>query len=230
MGYKLTWAYIGSQKVRPHEDPIIPRTPWDDTKLYFEFENDINNSAWTSYGVSGSSWLTYTEVGGQYAISNTSYNSYIKVSWNCWASIGTWNFALSLWVNPVAPSSWKDVYLFHVSNTGIYYQGTSILWKVASSEYATSSWLTNFNGSWHHLVMTRNGTTVTCYIDNVATSTFTSSASFSTSTEGNIFASSGWRWSTSWAQMDKFILEAKWWSAADVDNYFRSTKAIYWVS
>ena len=100
---------------------------------------------------------------------------------------GTGDFTIEMWYNVTASTlpNYGEV-LFAQSQSGVNYlilsssHGLSPV-KKALFKGATST--TEYTeGTWHHLLVTRNGTTVTLYFDNSAEGTSTNTENFSNTT------------------------------------------------
>lgn len=220
---------------------VTPQSWWQPdptrTLFYFEFEDNLNDSSDNHNDATWSN-LSYIDVWWQKVVqAGTDCNISVP---QLWASIGSWDFALSFWLNPVAPSSWRYPMLFWMWTDTSYYAyifydplnvtgwWDTILRMVGwSNYYWTASDLYNW---WHHLVMTRISWTVYCYIDKVEVGHFSGNTAFTSGGTSYILSrANAWNtqtWDTP-AKADKYILEKVWWSVDDVKDYYDQTKSTY---
>lgn len=226
------------------------------TILYYEFEQNLDDSSWNSHNISSWSSYTYDSVWGQYVLKDSwSINLNPTPSWL--NTIWTWDYTVAFWLYPVIPTnvSNREPMVLSISNNqlsggyawpGIFFDyynndstGGKIRWRDYRNDDQWINWevwwvCANLVNWWHHLVMTRRSWTVYCYIDTVEVCDFSSSTNINNCNSSYLLwwasnRSPQW-WGASWAMMDKFIVEKVWWTAQEVSDYYNQTKSIYWIS
>lgn len=220
------------------------------TIFYYDFEdsnNRLKDSSGNNNDATSITAITYTTVGTEIVAETTGRPCGILIDWNLSWSIGTGDFAVSFWMYGVAPWSGNYPAIFNMWNRdnwdwfalffnpeNAYGMGNAILRRI--SRYDSHTWTIQASTllDWrHHIVMTRNSGTISCYIDTTLDITFTDTSSLPGS---NCYWSlisrddSNDQSFPSWAKGDKFILENVGWSSQDVTNYFNHTKWDYWIS
>jgi uncharacterized repeat protein (TIGR03803 family) len=138
-------------------------------------DGTIYNGTWGS-GVSG-----YNQ--GPYALSFNGSSTYVEIPSTTGLAFGANPFSISFWFNgeltgnayPAIltdnPGDWETgCFALRYSNLG--YQGLSVHWY--PTDYILYSPLTQ--GTWHHAVFIRNGTSISLYIDTVLKQTTSVSA------------------------------------------------------
>ena len=223
------------------------------TIFYYDFENSSNrleDTSWNGNNALYASDILYPTVWGQSVAETDSYSWYIQIDWTIGWSIGSGDFAVSFWLYPVDPDSNCPMIFWLYYNDSpytwpiIFYdpKGLNRQWDVilfrmswgsASNQHPSTTTASSLYNSWHHIVMTRNSWTVSCYIDwALETSWSGDTEAFPTAyADGYVLSRSVWssQTFTPWAKWDKFILENVWWSASDVADYYNQTKWIYWL-
>ena len=220
------------------------------TIFYYDFEdsNDrLVDSSGNNNDATSVTAMTYSQVWNEWVAQTTGRPCGILIDWNLSWSIGTGDFAVSFWMYGVAPWSGNYPAIFNMWNRddwnwfalffnpeNAYGMGNAILRRI--SRYDSHTWTIQASTllDWrHHIVMTRNSGTISCYIDATLDITFTDTSSLPGS---NCYWSLISRTDSndqsfpSWAKGDKFILEKVGWSSQDVTNYFNQTKWDYWIS
>lgn len=106
------------------------------------------------------------------------------------AALGTGNFTIEMWLNPTAVSSSSGYCLLDTRATGsgstgwvVGIQSGNLTIQNAGTQYLTSSG-TISAGVWSHVAWVRSGTTVTVYINGVASGTATNSTDHTASLFG----------------------------------------------
>lgn len=225
MGYKLTWIYVWSQRVRPSW-----WAPSADTIFYYKFDNNLNDemgnydlSVW-----SGSAAITYLTTAG--------WAKYAYFSNSCWSwqSAGIsedWDnlHTMSFWMN--AQSSWQSILIDIVGDRRIW---TRVAWNVRFEWYSSQAYQQNiWTWTWHHIVCIRSGTDGKIYIDWNLEATWTPPDALGNLTTYLVLNNA---WDTQQssltddAYLSELILERGEWTAQDVANYYNSTKSNYWIS
>lgn len=241
---EISWIYYWDTNWTP--DPTR-------TLLYLKFNNNLNDDSWNNVSVTWA-WIGYGTIGNNHYVEMTGTASwtYIKPTATVWNVIGTWDFAISFWINPVASTysgnwqwalvfwDWNDnttnrpwIYIqFHYYNTSS--SKNKVAFRLPSTSYNRDYYLTTsateLDWTWHHIVMTRSGSTVNCYLDG-----WVDSVSFSSSSNinaDNFFilnrSTYSWHaWTTTWAKMSEVIYEKVYWTAEEVQQYYNNTKSNY---
>lgn len=223
------------------------------TIFYYEFERNLNDLSWNNHNITGSSSIDYETIGWQDVLVGTGSYPYLSINPSWTSSIQTGNFTASFWIYPVSvpsymsngvqilgifynysPFNWPTI--FYDPND-VYWHGDSIIfrmrWGGSSYEHTWITLASSLYNSWHHIVMTRNNGTVSCYIDwALEVDWQNDSISFPTyDYQWYIFSRSGEQyWGNSWAKCDKYIFENVGWSSNDVSTYYNETKGIYGIS
>lgn len=232
-----------------------PRQPWANTLVYYQFEQNLNDSSGNGYNITTSSDYSFVEVWWQYVVQDE-WSIRLWLPYAPFNTIWTWDFAISFWFYPIMPtntSNREPVVLWCSRSASPYiwpwifydYYGygdewmtnpdKKIYWRTARWVYGLWGLTADYINWWHHFVMTRISWTVYCYIDKVLVCQYLSSSDISGITNlGGFVGNSSNRepqwWGTSWAKWDSLILENIWWTSQKVSDYFDQTKATYWIS
>lgn len=223
------------------------------TIFYYDFEQNLKDSSWNWNNITSYTWIAFDQVWWQYVSYLTNWSWYLQVTSTIWSSIWDWDFAVSFWIYPKQPSSDRYPMLFWLFNNASPYTWPTIFfdplnktwhwdrltfrmrWWGSGYEHVGNTLASSLYDWRHHIVMTRNNWTVSCYIDNhLEVSRDNDLEAFPTDSNSSwyvLFSNNGTSqqfWVT-WVKWDKVILENVWWSAFDVDVYFNQTKLIYWV-
>ena len=210
----------------------------------------------SSYGGSGTTWTDLSGEGNNATLVNgVTYNSgdggyFIFDGTNDAATIsagsdfayGTGDFTVETWFNVTgtSPAAWGEILYAQQGPSHNYF-------LVVSSEFSpvqkkpgfifgtggggtkTLSSTTYTEGTWHHLVVTRNGTTVTIYLDNSSVGTVTCSQDFDNTTYVPTIGSNSQQgfghFDGKIAQLR--IYKGKGFLAADVSQNYNATKSRY---
>jgi len=241
MGYKLTWMYIWTNKVRPSVTP-----PWQPdasrTLLYLQLNNNVDDSSWNSVSVSSSEINYGTAWNNHYAqLTSTSWS--IQPTATIWQQIGTWDFTVSFFFYGV-DTSWGDMaWLFgNWDNSNNPRPWICIRFGWGDGNYIL--WADDWNWNhqyymlcpinmWHHQVYIRKNGVCSCYLDWQYVWGHTSTIDLA-SPWVNVFyilnrdLTQSWR--NTWARISEVIFEKVAWTEDDITWYFNYQKWNYWIS
>ena len=203
--------------------------PWENTLAYFPFKDDLLDHSWNGVALRYTQYLTQQTLWYKWQFSQGS-------AWNSiWAWFDDWNAKfISIWYNIIS-SSWNSWILSLNKYWCVWYNSThwttSLSWKIAIfsnsswAVWATADWMT-FN-AWHHLTMWYDGSKVLISKDGVQTTLYNWTG-YNFGDTINIV----WWWNNTNmnALVSEFICESECWNAAEISNYYNSTKANYWIS
>lgn len=221
--------------------------PWDNTVAYYPLESNGNdysgnnhNLTWTWTPSYTTSWWTKNVL----SLNGSTLGKISSLSW----TYG--NYTINLWIKHNNTNTWQQFFwnmnsswwntvYFNFNGTSqdaskidYWYQRRPWWW---STSYATLYWTTNRSANtWYNVCITATPSSVILYVNwnQVA----------STSTNGTVILDSWgnaiwWRWNwmsnrnenfVNW-YMSEFILENKTWTAAQISDYYNSTKSKYWL-
>ena len=208
------------------------REPGANTFLYYSFDNqNLNDDSWNNRNWTWYSWAW-------------SYTTWIKWYWaNNWdrwikmPSFPTWDFTLSFWVKPTNnslsiqtmfwsydwSSSWWYIHIHMYNNS---YSWISV-WFSNDGTYNASESITRWD--WNHIVFTRSWSTCKLYKNKTLILTHTYSSALVANANWLI-----WNWyntdrHVTWI-FDEIIVETRWWTQEEIDNYYDNIKSLYWIS
>jgi len=105
-------------------------------------------------------------------------NDYVQIPFDSLLDFGTGDFTIEVWVKATTPSSTYPSILSNRTSGDLYHG--YVLFNYASQVYiriANNTWsiasINIVDGNWHHIAVTRNGTTLDGYIDGTMTFTTT---------------------------------------------------------
>ena len=219
--------------------------PWVNTLAYWRFNNDLTDEM----GNMTASWsyVSYWTIGTNHYVQNTSsgFNWAIAVTWDWLAEIGSWDWAVSMYVYVPTTSSTRQPYLF-----GEWYDGASprpwitvrYFWNTRKFHVETADWVKASTSSAYsqearyNVVATRVSWTVYLYVNwELAITPYTYTYDYSTGSSHTFFLMNRtwwieWTWGVSGARLSEVIYEKQGWSSQNVIAYFNQTKSIYWIS
>ena len=222
---------------------IEPRTPWANTLLYMQFNDNLNDDSWNNNTMTGS-WIGYETVSWNLkCVKTTSINWTITWPWNLMSSVWTWDFTITFYLNPVTspqvplmfgnrletdPRPW--VLMFMVFDG---YNMSNKVWFFTTTTHFSSTSASSLVGGWHLFTFTRVSGVCHGYIDWVEDFTSWSDWTDLTNVDSLIVLSRNnqsdqKRWSAG-AKMSELIVEKQWWTATEVSNYYNKTKSNYWL-
>jgi len=216
-----------------------------DLVLNLDANNYTSGSTWTD--ISGQSnngtinGATYNSGDGGYFIFDGT-NDYVSLPAGSDFAYGTGNFTVETWFNVTgtSPEAWGEILFSQLGSGHNYFLVVSsefnpvqkkpgFIFGTGGSGTKTLSSTTYTEGTWHHFVVTRNGTTVTLYLDNSSVGTVTCSQDFTNTTYvPTIGSSSGG--SNLWfdgkiAQMR--VYKGRGFSSSDVTQNYNAMKGRY---
>ena len=169
-----------------------------DLVLNLDANNYTSGSTWTD--ISGQSnngtinGATYNSGDGGYFIFDGT-NDYVSLPAGSDFAYGTGNFTVETWFNVTgtSPEAWGEILFSQLASGHNYFLVVSsefnpvqkkpgFIFGTGGSGTKTLSSTTYTEGTWHHFVVTRNGTTVTLYLDNSSVGTVTCSQDFTNTT------------------------------------------------
>lgn len=221
------------------------------TIFYYDFEDSNNRLADSSGNANNARMglsMKYVLEGQQYVATPYSDSGGIWLTSTIWTGIGSWDFTISFWIYPVLPPTssyypmmfgifsesspydWPTIFFdpYGKNSSGDAIKFRMVQWGDHYWNHTASS-LVNRR---HHIVMTRNDWVISCYIDNKLDTTRNDNTSVPVSSADGWLLSRGRASSIPQyrirdAKWDKFILENVGRSAADVSNYYNTTKSLY---
>ena len=225
------------------------------TIFYYDFQDSNNrlaDSSWNGNDAGGIVSITYNNMWDECYAETTWIPSWISIGKYLWSYLS--DFTILFYIYPIqsAYTACRPL-MFIMANTqspynwaticfdpnGWFWHWDRVLFRMWwNSQYDYYTWDTVASGLynwWHHIAMTRNSWTVSCYIDWQLEVNWNNDT-YSFPTSGTAYWYILWnnnQWSeafSAWAKWDKFILEKVWWSANDVQNYYNQTKSLYWIS
>lgn len=148
MGYKLTWAYIWNQKVRPSW--WWGWTPSNTCVAYYKLEDDFNDYSWNGYNLTNS-WIVLGTTSDGYKAWQLGVNKYAYTTafdfrltnstprtiafWEWCSSITAGSWSMASIMKPY--TSWQNACLWAI--TYVY----STLWWMWDPRFQDSWWLTD---------------------------------------------------------------------------------------
>lgn len=229
MGYKLTWMYIWSQKVRPSW--WGGWQPWANTVAYYPLDTDFTDWSWNSRDLTNT-WATITTQGWVACayFDGSSYADYNGYSLsNTGRTILWWCYI---------PNDNTTKAFVHISNYNKLHPTGSLGLLLNWTTIIVSDWVANYNNGtftpnqWFLLTITQAWASEILYINWVQVSTKSDYPS-------EWDAPDGW---CLWAKfcsiytekltwyLSNVILEDKERTAQEISDYFDLTKSAYWVS
>lgn len=218
--------------------------PWENTLLYFEFEQNLNDSSWKWNNATSSTWIWYEEVWWQYVVKSTTSPSWISCNPSVW-NIGTSDFYFGWRMNMIKPwnnvystvfwiwHGWSQWWVNHPWPT-IFAAGSSdvLIFRTASNdEHNSSVSVTSLAWSWHYISFTRLNWVCTWYVDCIdVTGSRSSSREFANCDWSALFFRSGYWPRSTGVKWDKLIFENQWRELSKIKDYYNSTKSLYWIS
>ena len=208
--------------------PPSPRQPWADTLAYYEFNNNLGNSAWSWHDL-------YTLAGTVTYWTDSWWAKYAYFDTNTWSnhytgfpSIDVSTLTVSYWWKPKQIFSWWNPITLSIldSNSDI------ILAPVRSVDFRWISWFTATADTWYHIVMVIWWWVQKVYVNWQYLTEWTQSYTWTLSTTFTI-NNAGDTNSSSFANdnyLSELIIETKSWTAQEVADYYDQTKANYWIS
>lgn len=256
MWYKLKRA---TMRVNGTEKQIRPKwewQPWVNTLVYYQFEQNLNDSSGNGYNITTASSYSFVEVWWQYVVQD-GWSINLRLPSSPINTIWTWDFTISFWLYPIVPTNvsnrepmifafgastypfpWPTIFFDYYGYWDEYVSNPNnkIIWRLERSPDNGAAWwvCSNLVNGWHNLVMSRISGVVKCYVDKEQVCQFSSSTNINNTIDGYfVWAALNWSpqwWGTSWAKWDSLILENIWWTSQNVSDYFDTTKATYWIS
>lgn len=224
---ELKNAYIGEYRV-----------PWADTLLYLKFNNNLNDDSGNNVSVTGA-WIWYGAIwDNHYAEMTGAWSwTYITPPASLWSQIWTWDFAVSMWFYPVTTSRWGSC-LFMCWNQAVW----TYVWihmnygnDTGKPRFSTTESNIDVNmpaNQRMYVCFTRVNWVASWYINWELKGAYNSTINI-TNTDNffilNRNTDQYQQWSQAWAKVSEAIFEKRWWTAADVVNYYNNTKANYWI-
>lgn len=227
---------------------VEPRTPWANTLLYMEFNDNLSDSSGKGVSITWS-WIGYETIGTKKCVKLTSTSWEITWPWNLMSPVGTWDFAVSFWIKPVtsnnepcvfqacntaSPRDW--CFMFMWFNSSGVTADRVLFWVEESSrtqKATTSVTCTSLIGTWHHFLFTRKDGVCYWFIDGTSVLTpYSNSITLANVGYQRILnrASNAYQcWQNTWACMSELIVEKQWWTERKIQNYYNSTKSNYWL-
>jgi len=211
--------------------------PTANTKAYYKLEN-VNDSSGNSKTLTNNNSVSF--VSGKFAnaadFGSANSTKYLDIADNL--GLGTYNadtWTVSQWINlTTAPSSTEQQCLFGVNNNSkaqlnITYDANSGTPRFSMTIYngstAASATVTKTisTGSWHHIVLIKNGTTFAVYYDGALAGSNTYSISDGSparpnqvSVGRNVFDSANFYKGL----IDEIVIESSVWTATQIRKYY----------
>ena len=149
---------------------------------YWRMEGNSNDSKGSNHGVdTDMAYTASVSKFGQCAEFNGT-SSFISTTSS---ALGTGDFTVMLWFKGVATPTWRYLFeTFITTGDGLIITTWSGVTRVSMGNWWTEAIsggsISDTDTDWHHIAVTRSGTTVTCYLDGVQSGTSgTSSADIS---------------------------------------------------
>ena len=234
--------------------PLTIKTPPQINTTNLVLHLDAGNS--NSYVGSGTTWTDLSGEGNNATLVNgVTYNSgdggyfifdgtddAATISAGSDFAYGTGDFTVETWFNVTgtSPAAWGEILYAQQGPSHNYFLVVSsefnpvqkkpgFIFGTGGSGTKTLSSTTYTEGTWHHLVVTRNGTTVTIYLDNSSVGTVTCSQDFDNTTYVPTIGSNSQQ---SFGHFDGKIAQlriykGKGFLAADVSQNYNATKSRY---
>jgi len=226
--------------------------PWDNTLFYITNNWEISdhskyNHTMNWYGTAQyetlSSWIKVADFSGSNLIYSASFNeanSSTTFTMHCWfkAKSNTWEASFSGWMwRNQNSSSTTDRWWAKWQRDNWTSKWYIIYWPSSSSRASnTNVAITQDTSNFALYTVTINWWNVVLYKNAVQIWTWSwATIRWWSSTGTNI--SLWWNWSYSWATGQlvacyiwEFILENKLETLSEIQNYFNSTKSLYWIS
>ena len=248
MGYKLTWMYIGQDKIRPSW-----WQPWANTVLYLPLDWDVVDYStagrtFTVYWATASAWTPVfatlpngKKVADITAMDHNVSDRFAFTTDLTWIPT-SWNMTVSLWMN----QTW---FTYIMGNP--YYQDMisyrnedGYTWMCSTNEnndaimfhgsaQEVSTYIPSLS-TWYNVVYTVDSWT--CYIYVNWTQVYSDSYTYgSWATALCIWGwhdilQSSWRSQVFYWKLSEIIVENVAWTAQEVVDYFDLTKWYYWIS
>jgi hypothetical protein len=196
--------------------------PWANTIAYYPLETDTNDYSWNGYNLTPSN-ITYTTLSSWLKVATFNGSNSKAQTFSFYSA--WWDFTVSMWIygdwltwtlrefwcNSTSDTSWRqfDVYL---AAPNMIRCNSATTW-------------TNFysNNTWYHIVVTCISNVWKLYINTSLITTVSLSYAWNT----NMALWYRIHWNDRWWKwyISKFILENKWWSEEEINNYYAQT---YW--
>ena len=233
--------------------PLTIKTPPQINTTNLVLHLDAGNS--NSYVGSGTTWTDLSGEGNNGTINGATYNSgdggyfvfdgtddAVTVSAGSDFAYGTDDFTVEIWFNVTgtSPAAWGEIlyaqqgpshnyFLCVASELNPVQKKPGFIFGTGGGGTKTLSSTTYTEGTWHHYVVTRNGTTVTIYLDNSSVGTVTCSQDFDNTTYVPTIGSNSQQtfghFDGKIAQLR--IYKGKGFSASDVSQNYNATKSRY---
>ena len=247
MWYKLTWMYVGQQKIRP--SGWWGWQPWANTIAYYPLDstntvNDLSGNNYTLTNWNSTPFQTY--YGVDCAVFDHTLYNYFEAQWLDTSII--WNtLTVSIWCNTPFLENGNNETAYKIIGTQRdspyrwwcldYYTNWSNT-EFSRMEVLGSNWSALYNqlpsaNVRHNLIWTYNGSNITFYIDGVQVATGTARLSTSDPWTLQIGRALWGIWIDDsyfdwW--ISAIIIEDQVRDATMISDYYDLTKWNYWIS
>lgn len=240
MTKKITKLMLNGEEYEIREYVEQGWQPWVNTIWYRPLVSDINDHSWNNNHLTWAWTVAYSQVGWATinSYNTTSSSNYLystsitwMVSWNGASTQSMWLYFDGT-VNSQADS---NIYMIWQSGTSDYMRNllTQMYTRdVRISQRGSASW-TMFSlqdNTWHHIVITYDGTKFNCYLNWNKQGEWTKS--IDTHWSDLYLMNASWESWKNWiySNMSDVILENKARTAQEISDYYDLTKGNYWIS
>ena len=227
MWYKLTWMYIGQDKIRPSGWGWWQ--PWADTIAYYPLTtaSTVNDESWNSHTMSqywGTFW-TYWWV-DCLSLSSSNYLS-CTISqlpqWNNPITISCW-----CWINDISWEQWIFWYGRNGRHRSFQFAyHTDYFWVRTYQDDCVISSYSSYTWKWIYITWTSDWSSVKFYINWQLQQTASHSQDMQDTT---LYI---WKWIVNYWMtwyISNCIVENVAWTQQEISDYYDITKAKYWIS
>lgn len=217
--------------------------PWTDTLAYYPFTSNWNDESWNGYHLSSTNSTSVVTLWDIKALDMN--NSYCTT----WSISGTsllittlpytivfWTKAKASWLNKAFAITWYEWWSWWWSGISA---PTSSWWQIEVRAWNTTNQITKWNAgssyadtNWHLYVVSFGTSWLNVYVDWNTTPVRTTNWSVWPENNGSpliIGARQDYTVCGNW-YISRVIIEKKAWTAQESQDYYNSSKWIYWIS